>query len=154
MTTGGTKKHHKKSKYSLCLQNRKETAGLQENLEEICVYYEFVCIFSFITAGQGWCLLDHVCISLENGDKADGDSEEAILRKAKPKSRSSKPVGRTGQCTSKYFQDQEEPVTPSHDNGIPSFFMEGRETLMAVENEEEEESEDDEWEDVEGKTAH
>ncbi|XP_061113695.1 DNA repair protein complementing XP-C cells [Conger conger] len=87
----------------------------------------------------------------ENGDKADDDSadEEAVLRKYKPKSRRSKPVHQTGQHSSKYFQNQKQPVAASHDNGLPTPFLEGTETLMKVEKEEEEESDDDEWEDVE-----
>ncbi|XP_064154495.1 DNA repair protein complementing XP-C cells [Anguilla rostrata] len=88
-------------------------------------------------------------VKSENGDKAEDVSEEAVLRKVKPKPRNSKPVGKTGQHTSRYFQDHEEPVTASHDNGIPNHFMERAETLMKVEKEEEEESEDEEWEDVE-----
>ncbi|KAJ8370916.1 hypothetical protein SKAU_G00109440 [Synaphobranchus kaupii] len=84
-----------------------------------------------------------------NREKEDDVSEEVVLRKVTPKSHRSKPVGKTVQRTSKYFQDQEEPVTTSQYNGIPTPFTEGTETLMKVENEEEEESDDEQWEDVE-----
>ncbi|KAJ8257391.1 hypothetical protein GJAV_G00185110 [Gymnothorax javanicus] len=86
----------------------------------------------------------------ENECMSDDFSEEAVVRKAKPKSRSLKPVGKTGHGTSKYFKNKEEPASPNRFDGSRTPLMERTETPMSMDNEEEdEESEDEEWEDVE-----
>ncbi|KAI1893019.1 hypothetical protein AGOR_G00139570 [Albula goreensis] len=86
---------------------------------------------------------------------ADDISEESIVRKAKPRSRASKPKGKTADHTSKYFHDQlnlkEEPVAAgdSDSDDIITPCTEDGEVEMKVEKEEEEDSDDEEWEDVE-----
>ncbi|KAG9336049.1 hypothetical protein JZ751_003315 [Albula glossodonta] len=81
---------------------------------------------------------------------ADDISEESVVRKAKPRSRASKPKGKTADHTSKYFQDQlnvkEEPVAAgdSDSDDIITPCTEDGEVEMKVEKEEEEDSDDEE----------
>ncbi|XP_041701889.1 DNA repair protein complementing XP-C cells [Coregonus clupeaformis] len=92
-------------------------------------------------------------------DQENGEKTEKLQRKAKPKSRLSKPIveDTTATNTSKYFQDKtpvkEEPadMTPESDI-IPPFIRARKDTVKLVKKEEdddEDSEEDEDWEEVE-----
>uniref|UniRef100_A0A674CG56 Xeroderma pigmentosum, complementation group C n=1 Tax=Salmo trutta TaxID=8032 RepID=A0A674CG56_SALTR len=89
--------------------------------------------------------------------KENGEETEKVQRKAKHKSRLSKPIAgdTTETNTSKYFQDQtpvkEEPADMSPESDIiPPFIRARKDTVKPVKKEDDEDSEEDEdWEEVE-----